>query len=250
MVWKCCGFLVLCWLSLVAAASGAEYHVAPTGSPEGNGSKYLPWDLQTALNQPPSVQPGDTITLRQGIYQNPDQAVYTCALYGGATAPIIVRGHPGERATICPGLRVDEGEFVWFMAFEVFNPDTTQYAPYNHARVRTVDLNGGSNLKFINLVIHGGGQGIGCWEGCTDCKIYGCLIYHNGWSGSNQGHGIYVHSDEGSKRIRNNLIFDQLGTGYNLHAFGTSGDQLRNIQVEENVIFDGWSLMGAPATRR
>jgi len=239
-----CGLLLVCCLSFATTLLGAEFYVTPSGRSDGDGSQLFPWDLQTALAHPPTVRPGDTIFLRQGTYQRTDFFPHTSTLSGAATAPIFVRGYRGERATISPGLRVDQGEFVWFMDLELFNPDTSQYGPYNHARVRTLDVNGGNHLKFINLVIHRGGQGIGFWEGCTDCEVYGCLIYHNGWTGSNQGHGIYVHNDEGYKHIRNNIIFNQLGTGYNLHGYGSSGDQLRNIVVEENVIFNGWSLIG------
>ena len=56
-------------VALVLTASGvraAEFYVAPNGSPSGSGSFANPWNLQTALNQPASVHPGDTIWLRGG----------------------------------------------------------------------------------------------------------------------------------------------------------------------------------------
>ncbi|MEK7061424.1 MAG: hypothetical protein AAB954_02070, partial [Patescibacteria group bacterium] len=46
----------------------AQYYVSPTGSASGNGSLENPWDLQTALNHPAVVHPGDTIWLRGGTY--------------------------------------------------------------------------------------------------------------------------------------------------------------------------------------
>ncbi len=59
-------------LSFLAAVAGAtDYYVAPNGSPSGNGSINNPWDLQTALDQPAAVQPGDTIWLRGGTYDEP-----------------------------------------------------------------------------------------------------------------------------------------------------------------------------------
>src|SRR5262249_10500020 len=46
--------------------TGLQYFASPGGSPSGDGSVSNPWDLQTALNQPSSVHPGDTIWLRGG----------------------------------------------------------------------------------------------------------------------------------------------------------------------------------------
>ncbi len=49
----------------------AQHFVSVTGSPAGDGSIVRPWDLQTALNQPPAVRPGDTIFILAGRYFPP-----------------------------------------------------------------------------------------------------------------------------------------------------------------------------------
>src|SRR5579862_2530377 len=85
---------------LVTAVSGADHFVAPNGSAGGNGSINSPWDLQTALSQPSSVQPGDTIWLRGGVYHAPTSNGFSSMLNGSATSPIIVRNYNGERATL------------------------------------------------------------------------------------------------------------------------------------------------------
>jgi len=46
---------------------------------------------------------------------------------------------------------------------------------------------GGANCKYINLVIHNCNQGISCWKGEIDPEIYGCIIYDNGWLGTDRG---------------------------------------------------------------
>src|SRR3972149_210724 len=46
----------------------AEYYAAPYGTPGGDGSYDNPWDLATALAQPPALQPGDTLWLLGGYY--------------------------------------------------------------------------------------------------------------------------------------------------------------------------------------
>ena len=59
------GFLAVGTADLRAA----EWYAAPTGTPGGNGGINNPWDLQTALDHPASVQPGDTIWKLARMYR-------------------------------------------------------------------------------------------------------------------------------------------------------------------------------------
>ncbi|MEP6994319.1 MAG: S-layer homology domain-containing protein [Acidobacteriota bacterium] len=70
--------------------------MSPGASVSGTGSLSNPWQLQTALNQPASVHPGDTIWLRGGTYVG----TFTSSLVGTSTSPITVRQYTGERATL------------------------------------------------------------------------------------------------------------------------------------------------------
>ena len=76
--------------------AGRTFFVSATGTPAGDGSENDPWDLQTALNQPSTVHPGDTIWLRGGTYVG----TFMSSLTGTAAAPIRVRQYPTERATV------------------------------------------------------------------------------------------------------------------------------------------------------
>ncbi len=89
--------LAICLLLTAAAANGTDFYVSPTASASGTGSIGNPWKLQTALNQPSAVKPGDTIWLRGGTYTG---APFTSYLNGTSANPIIVRQYPGERARI------------------------------------------------------------------------------------------------------------------------------------------------------
>ena len=97
--------------------------MAPNGSPSGSGSLSSPWDLQTALDQPSSVHPGDTIWLRGGTYVGH----FTSNLNGTSSSPIIVRQYAGERATLDGNdgtsnvTLVINGSYAWFWGFEVMN---------------------------------------------------------------------------------------------------------------------------------
>lgn len=226
-------------LSLHAgAALCAEFHISPAGSPGGDGSEGSPWDLATALNHPAAVQPGDTLWLHGGDYVGVDMNTFSSSLTGAPGNPIILRQYPGEHAVVSPTLTIGSGACVWFWGFEVMNPDPNNYGPDDYGRLPTVWLNGADDIKLINLIIHEGGQGIGCWTESENCEIYGCVLYYNGWNGSNHGHAIYMQNDTGMKYVEDNIIFGQLGTGYGIHAYGSSAAFIRNMHFEGNVAFN------------
>jgi len=85
-------FVVLFAVSVLAA----DFYVAVNGTPSGDGSLGKPWDLQTALNQPASLQPGDTIWLRGGTYVGR----FTSVLTGLPSSVYTVRAYPGESPKI------------------------------------------------------------------------------------------------------------------------------------------------------
>ena len=122
-------------LGLLYGADGvlaSEFYVSPTAAANGTGSLNNPWRLQTALDHPSAVQPGDTIWLRGGIYNAPP---YTSHLVGTSAEPIIVRQYPGERARIDGNYNGNEvtltinGKYTWFWGFEIFNSDPTRWSP-------------------------------------------------------------------------------------------------------------------------
>src|SRR6185369_12491300 len=108
-----------------AAGLATDFYVSPSGSAGGSGSIGNPWDLQTALDQPSSVHPGDTIWLRGGTYSG----TFTSYLDGSSASPIIVRQYPGEQATLDGGSSTTanvsvRGSYTWFWGFEIKNSDT------------------------------------------------------------------------------------------------------------------------------
>jgi len=78
-------------VALAGSAQALEFYASPSGASSGDGSISRPWDLKTALKQPPALQPGDTLWLRGGKYYGP----FVSYLTGTASAPITVRQYPG-----------------------------------------------------------------------------------------------------------------------------------------------------------
>lgn len=87
--------LVLLASICAAAAAGAEYHVSPRGDDRNPGSRTKP--LRTISEAARRAQPGDTITVHEGVYRervNPPR--------GGTSEKkrITYRAAPGERVEI------------------------------------------------------------------------------------------------------------------------------------------------------
>jgi hypothetical protein len=217
------------------------WFVAPNGSSGGNGSASRPWDLKTALaGAGGKVQPGDTVWLRGGTYRGS----YTSTLKGTASAPIVVRQYPNERAILDGNgsssvvLKVS-GPYTVFWGFEVMNSYSNRsvYRPngvYAYA----------PNLKFINLVVHDVNVGFTFSNESPASEIYGSIIYNNGHQGTSRGHGhaIYAKNDGSTlKLIRDNIMFNQYGYGVHVYTDAGSG-QLRNIRIEGNASFNNGTL--------
>jgi hypothetical protein len=221
--------------------TAAEFHVSPAGTPGGDGSAARPWDLATALSGAGPVRPGDTLWLRGGTYRGG----FESRLNGTAERRVTVRQYPGERAILdADGAKTAAiqvfGQWTTFRDFEITdsNPDRTRERPHG-LFVR------GPHTNVLNLVIHDCGVGIGFWSDCTGpAEIYGCIIYNNGWQGPGNdrghGHAIYTQNQEGTKRLVDNVMFNQFGFG--IHAYGSSRAFLRGFHIEGNAAFNNGAL--------
>lgn len=228
--------------------ASSEFYVSPSGAAGNNGSIGSPWDLQTALNQPAAIKPGDTIWLRGGTYSGS----FRSNLAGATGQPIIVRQYPGERAILDGNnaaarssgraLQVN-GSYTWFWGFEVMSSETTPPVESSGPDVpEGIVIRDSHHIKLINLVVHDMvGQGIAFWSENRDSEIEGCLVFYNGMNAWD--HGIYLQNQVGTKRLVDNLIFQQASHG--IHGYGSTVAYLDNIQLEGNTVFNSGYLAGA-----
>jgi len=249
--------LVLLTLAAAVAAGASDFYVSPNGSPGATGDADHPWDLATALAQPSSVHPGDTIWLRGGTYRG----TYTANLNGTADAPIVVRQYPGERATIDGGdsgwksIFTIAGSYAWYWGFEITSSDPNRVSAQTGSNPTDIGRGNvqteqssrtGDGLKFINLVIHDV-QDVGLWKEATNVEFYGSLISDNGWNAPDRGHGhgLYVQNREGTKVIRDNVIFQNFCNG--IQVYGTENSYLDDITIDGNTIFGNGEIVNSPA---
>ena len=220
----------------------SNYFVSVKGTPEGNGGKETPWDLQTALNHPAVVVPGDFIWLRGGVYKGQ----FKSKLSGSQVKPITVRAYESERVVLDSPvepvedsvLRVD-GAWTWYQGFEV----TSTWPPRIDApKQRPVGVNVfGPNNKLINLVVHDVFS-VGFWGGFDGSEMYGNLLYYNGQDtkGVGNGHGVAAQNREGVKRLTDNIAFQNFGHGF--YMFGSDDAFLNNFHLEGNVAFNNGTI--------
>ncbi len=242
------------------SSGGNNWYVSTTGSPSGNGSQSSPWDINTALAQPASVKPGDTIWIMGGTYGDGTVAtVIYSTLVGTPTSPIIVRAYPGQRATINNWLQIGccdqandpaNGSYTWFWGLEFASYNTNRTSGtsgppewagmYNHDGADTW----GDGTKFINCIFHDTAGGISVWD-TNNSEVNGNIIYNVGGYGSDRGHGhdLYLQNNAPSLlTVTDNIGFNNFDEG--VQAYGSSTAFVQNITFTGNIVFNSGLLYG------
>jgi len=246
---------LLTWLPFVPYASAADRHVAVNGSPAGQGTLGSPWDIASALGGRHTVQAGDTLWLQRGTYKRLFENTgmgWPVRLVGRADAPLHVRAVPGERVTIDGGLNVQPPSthlWIWDLEILVSEPRPEKPVPPDSTYLNVnrpwggLNVYSGEGCKFINLVIHDNSQGVSWWAGSSNSELHGCILYDNGWAGTDRGHGhaIYTQNRDGLKTV-SDCIFTG-GFGYTLHAYGSSRAFVDNYLVEGNMAYDAHAFL-------
>ncbi len=196
---------------------GAVWYVSPQGATDNPGTSDAPWDLASTLAGRQGVQAGDTVYLLEGTYRRRPNELFDVRLQGTEEKPIQVRPAAGQRVAIDGGLSIlNPSAHVWIRDLEIFVSEPLPSQPVaagsNPADLTRppggLHMQGGSDCKYINLVIHHCNQGISCWKDELNPEIYGCILYGNGWVGVDGGHGhcIYTQNDQGTKTISNCIM--------------------------------------------
>jgi hypothetical protein len=239
-------------LALGVPAGSTEWHVTPDGKESGDGGLESPWDLASALGGSRKVEPGDTIWIHEGRYhaapRDPVMSMgFAVRLAGREGAPVRVRGVAGRRVTIDGGLNVQPPSTdLEIRDLEILVSEPRPDGPippdpsYRGVNRPWGGLNvySGERCKFLNLVIHDNCQGVSWWAASRDSELYGCLIYDNGWAGTDRGHGhaIYTQNADGTKTVADCILTG--GFGYTLHAYGSARADVDNYLAEGNIVHD------------
>ncbi len=256
----CVRLLAACLIILVRQAHelpalAADWHVMTNGVPNGSGTQSGPWDIASALEGRHKIEAGDTLWIHQGRYKAEPRVGgtgFVVRLVGRGGAPVQVRAWKGEHVTIDGGLNIQPpSTHLWSWDVEILVSEPRPPAPvppdpsYKNVNRPWGGLNvySGQECKFINLVIHDNSQGVSWWAASQESEMHGCILYDNGWAGTDRGHGhaIYTQNNEGVKTI-SNCIFTG-GYGYTLHAYGSSRADVNNYRVEGNIAYDAHTFL-------
>ncbi len=228
------------------------FFASPNGSAIASGTQTDPLDLHTALSAASPVQEGDTLWLMEGVYKG----VFTSELSGTESFPIRVSVLPGKQAIIDGNVAqagsalLVKGTWTNYYGLEIMNSSLIHISNETGSNPSDLMTNGGvtvqgANTKIINFIVHDNiGGGMSSWSDAPDSELYGNIIYNNGWTGPDRGHGhaIYAQNRTGFKKLTNNIIFFGFGTG--IHVY-TEGGQMNNFDVQYNT----WYMTGASDPR-
>lgn len=232
---------------------GQCFFVAVEGKIQNEGTRESPWDLASTLAGRHSIPPGSTILLQAGTYRHPDRSWdspgFTISLAGERGKPIHIRPASAGRVTIDGKLEVKHSARhlrVWELEITVsetihwnrrvraggMEPDDSSALPSGG-----LNILGGSDSKFIHLVIRDMYSGVGLWRTAVDAELYGCVIYGIGAIGPDRYHGpgIYTQNQSGTKQITDNLLLSNYST--TLQAYGSQQAPVQGFHVEGNIAF-------------
>ncbi len=215
--------------------SGNEIFVSPGGDDWNNGSQNQPF--QTIRRALDAATPGDTITLRNGVYQ------------GGINIDIdnlTIRSMPGEWAVVEAPLT--EGQDGLSSSVFRYSFDT------NGGKLQNLEITGGyyygvmfwdwwdsntgagtvhtgaSNITLEGCKIHDTGvDAVKITPGANDISVINCEIYNTGRRSTTSSDGI--DNNNGDRMIaRGNFIHDIPGVG-----ILTSGGSVDSL-IEQNLV--------------
>lgn len=236
----------------------AAYYVATTGG-TGAGTIGDPWSLAHALSGAGgTVQPGDTIWLRGGLYQQ--AGAFTQTVSGTAGNDVTFRNYPGEFVRIestntgdIESLRVDASHYHWRatlgQAEGIFITRGWAENPRISARgsplwIRGVPSDGG---KFSHLVSCEGDSGVYMGNSAGndfsygDCELYGMIAFNCGHAPKVHHNAYLRHTPPGLLTVEGFIGFNSCNMGMQIYSQdGTGG--LQGIRVKKSVIFNAGQL--------
>jgi len=240
---------------LAVPSRATDWLVSPDAISSSYGFQSQPLDLATAISGQVGGA-GDTFWLRGGNYR-----------LGHVNTS--VRGAPGRVTTFRPvageKARID-GSFTFFESsgyvvvrdLEIYCSDTNRVSQQFGMGYHPTDINPvagvacyAPNFSFINLIVHDQvGQGFYLSQEASNNLVYGCVVFNNGWVSPDnaEGHNFYVQGDRGTKRIYDNLAFNNCGANFHIYE-NAEGGSLLGITLDGNVAFNAGALQSVRSYR-
>lgn len=219
---------------------GREFYVSPEGKAENPGTKAAPWDLRSAIGGKQKLQGGDVVWVGGGVYRG----CFTVGASGSPGKPVVFRAVPGQRAVLDGVL--GENSYVltlvapvsWCVVWgmEITASDSAKAGVATGARNEGF-LFDAPNSKLVNCHIHDTAN-CGWWRNSIDSEFYGCISYNIGGQnvgrGQGNGHNLYTQNKDGTKRIRDNIIFNGFRNCIDIY---TGSGYIEGYHIIGNTVF-------------
>ena len=175
--------------------------------------------LASALSSKGPLAPGDTLWLREGVYQGQ----FVSEIKGRPDLPIYVKQYPGERAVLDGAGALQTtleiaGPDVWFWGFDVTNssPQRVFDTPSQGETRRATGISvSAPRVRLINVSVHDAFTGVTLTEKADSAELYGCVIYDNGIREPQGGVGHGLLFLTGTIRAIDVVTFNNQGRGLN-----------------------------------
>ena len=240
-------------LGVLATAGQLGYaatcYVSPTGSDTNPGTTIsAPWQtVQHAFN---SVQAGDTVEFRAGIYgatrtvagtlqtsgtSNNNRITFTN--YGGEVAVIEGTINVGFYSNQCTSSSTCVA-YVTFQGTPSIGAGLVFEGPV-YPGGGVVEVMGAHDVTFDHVEIRNGNYHAGFYQyGGYNIKLLDSYIHDNGVPGSNLDQGIYWDETRGGGNLIANCVIERnAAQGIALYS-GSSSSEPSQVTIEENTIVD------------
>jgi hypothetical protein len=207
------------------------YYVSPSGSNSNDGSINTPWQtIDYAFGQ---TKPGDTVYLREGVYEG--KLVLDCRYgEGGAEgAWFTFSGYPGEDAIIKSKFSLQECKYSHIKNIHFVDSLLSFYrspnggSVYNEYIKLTDNYITGKQVSYGQVIVTG-----------SNHLIENNTIYFENGGGGSLDHGIYLAEGE-NNIVRGNYVNNASGYGIHLYVRAFSdphGHVIRNATIENNIV--------------
>lgn len=269
--------LVLAFLLAAAPLRSANFYATTNGS--GSGSFGSPFALQTALSASNTIVAGDTLWLMPGSYSHSPQGyaptsdqpgwIFKSFLLGTAVNPIWIRSFSNGvnrarldagayatnfafKASVRPLIMVGDpnvaasGTYNFFRDIEFYSSSTETRQSQQESSFPTDIFRGdgpyffGVGSRAINCFAHDMSAGISTWKQNFGGGAYGCVIWNNGYLGTqqNHGHGIYaqgaVSAGGLTKPIQRNLFSAGFDKNFQVYGSAQAGTEISHFRIAQN----------------
>lgn len=218
-----------------------NYYVALNGNDTNNGSLTTPWKtIQKGFDE---AQPGDTVFIRQGSY---NEQVFS-QRDGTANDRIVICGYPGENPVLSgTSVSANNGLQITHAYISLINLEVS------HWNDTGVWIYG--NIGFINVInckVHDCPYCLSLSDGVHDFLIDNCTMYNFGPSGTG-GDGFGFSCEPNGTPCYNGMItncksYHGLSSLANNDGFALGHHDVSNItfhNCETYDVFDGFDISG------